>query len=331
MIGGVMIFPGLERASMSFRFLPLILIYLALCTPSAQAQTSPSTREWNDGAGRFLARGEYFASNDDTVVVRRRNGSLVGIELKDLSTADQTFVSEQRAALEASAPDPDAIDRYQTWTSRSGFEVRGKIVAFGRRDVVFRRMSGLAIVNDTAFSRLPSFSQLTAIQIVAEFDDPAVKTEADLNRWVAKLGTESRTFTVEGVLLKLEDGTELPVPFFMFSEADLQALRPGYEQWKDTKASDESRAREDFLLQLQAQEYHRDRAESRQIEMMKLNLMAAATGVTTIWEVFLVPPPGVFARPLSVVVSARDSQQAQAIALAQHPGFRINATRALSR
>jgi hypothetical protein len=313
------------------RLTSLVLIVLVVCVTPAIAQAPQSAREWSDGSGRFLARGEYFASNDDTVVVRRRNGSLVGIELKDLSVADQSFVKEQRAALDEAAPDPDAIDQYQTWTSRSGFEVRGRVVAFGRRDVVFRRMSGLTIVNDTAFSRLPSFSQLTAIQIVAEYDDPAVKTEADLNRWVAKLGTESRTFSVEGVLLKLEDGTELPIPFFMFSDADLQALRPGYEQWKDSKASEESRAREDFLLRLQAEEHSRGRMESRQIEMMKLNLLAAATGVTTIWEVFLVPPPGVYARPLSVVVSARDSLQAQQMALAQHPGFRVNATRSLSR
>jgi hypothetical protein len=316
---------------MNIRLVLRPLIALLLCGSVADAQAPQATREWNDPSGRFLARGEYFASNDDTVVVRRRNGTLVGIELNDLSTADQGFVEEQKAAIESAEPRPDAIDQYQTWRSRNGFEVKGRIIAFRQREVEFRRMAGLVMVNGTAFSRLPPFSQLIAIQIVAEFDDPLVKTEADLSRWAAKLGTESRTFTVEGVLLKLEDGTELPVPFFMFSEADLYALRPGYEQWKDTKASEESRTREDFLLQLQAEEHIRGRMESRQIEMMKLNLMAAATGVTTIWEVFLVPSPGVFARPLSVVVPARDSLQAQQMALAQYPGFRIHATRSLSR
>jgi len=324
-------FPALERPIMNSRLIVLPLTALLLCAVVAAAQAPQTTREWNDASGRFLARGEYFASNADTVVVRRRNGTLVGIELNDLSTADQLFVKEQKTAIESSEPRPEAIDQYQTWTSRNGFEVKGRIVAFRQRDVEFRRMAGLVMVNGTAFSRLPPFSQLIAIQIVAELDDPSVKTEADLNRWAAKLGTESRLYTVEGVLLKLEDGTELPVPFFMFSEADLYALRPGYEQWKDAKASEESRTREDFLLQLQAEEHNRGRMESRQIEMMKLNLMAAATGVTTIWEVFLVPPPGVFARPISVVVPARDSLQAQQMALAQYPGFRINATRSLSR
>lgn len=316
---------------MNIRLIAVCLAVLLLCAAGADAQAPQTIREWNDVTGRFLARGEFFAANDDTVVVRRRNGTLVGVELKDLSTADQQFVKERRTAIESVEPQPDAIDQFQTWKSRNGFEVKGRIVAFGQRDIEYRRMLGLAMVNGTAFSRLAPFSQLTALQIVAEFDDPSVKTEADLSRWVTKLGNESRKFSVEGVLLKLEDGTELAVPFFMFSEADLYALRPGYEQWKDTKASEESRAREDFLLQLQAEEHNRGRMESRQIEMMKLNLLAAATGVTTIWEVFLVPPPGVFARPLSVVVPARDSQQAEQMALAQHPGFRINATRSLSR
>ena len=324
-------FPGFEPLIMNIRLVSWTLIALLLCSLVADAQAPQTAREWNDASGRFLVRGEYFAANDDTVVVRRRNGTLVGIELNDLSEAEQEYVKERKAAIESSEPRPEAIEQFQTWTSRSGFEVKGRIVAFREREVEFRRMAGLVMVNGTAFSRLPPFSQLIAIQIVAELDDPSVKTEADLNRWAAKLGTESRTHTVEGVLLKLEDGTELPVPFFMFSEADLYALRPGYEQWKDGKASEESRTREDFLLQLQAEEHNRGRMESRQIEMMKLNLMAAAAGVTTIWEVFLVPPPGVFARPMSVVVPARDSLQAQQMALAQYPGFRINATRSLSR
>ncbi len=329
--GGETISFSFERSMINIRLIATLLIAILLYTSVADAQAPQTTREWNDVSGRFLARGEFFASNDDTVVVRRRNGTLVGIELKDLSAADQQFVKERRAAIESAEPQPDAIDQYQTWKSRSGFEVKGRVVAFGKRDVEYRRMFGMPNVNGTTFSRLPPFSQITAIQIVAEFDDPSVKTEADLNRWAAKLGAEARMFSVEGVLLKLEDGTELAVPFFMFSEADLDALRPGYEQWKDSKASEESRTREDFLLQLQAEEHFRGRMESRQIEMMKLNLMAAAAGVTTIWEVFLVPPPGVFARPLSVVVPARDSLQAQQMALAQYPGFRINATRSLSR
>ena len=324
-------FPGFERWIMNIRLIVLPLIALLLCSLVADAQSPQQIREWNDASGRFLVRGEYFASNDDTVVVRRRNGTLVGVELKDLSEAEQEFVKERKAAIESSEPRPEAIEQYQTWKSRNGFEVKGRIVAFGQREVELRRMAGLVMVSGTAFSRLPPFSQVTAIQIVAEFDDPSVKTEADLNRWAATLGAESRKYTVEGVLLKLEDGTELPVPFFMFSEEDLYALRPGYEQWKDAKSSEESRTREDFLLQLQAEEHNRGRMESRQIEMMKLNLLAASAGVTTIWEVFLVPPPGVFARPLSVAVPARDSLQAQQMALAQFPGFRINATRSLSR
>jgi len=311
--------------------LHLSLLAIFLLPSAAFAQSPQATREWNDPSGRFLVRGEFFAANEDTVVVRRRNGTLVGVELSDLSDADKQFVTERRASIAAEKPRPDALDQYQTWTSRSGFEIKGKIVAFGRRDLELRRMTGFVTVNGTAFSRLPAFNQVVVLQIVAEFDDPSVTTEADLNRWAAKLAGDARMYSVEGVLLKLEDGTELAVPFFMFSEQDLSVLRPGYEQWKDEKTNEESRSREDFLLTLQADEYHRQRTESRQIEMMKLNLMAAATGVTTIWEVLLVPPPGVFARPMSVVVPARDSLQAQQMALAQYPGFRINSTRALSR
>jgi hypothetical protein len=313
------------------------LILLSLCLlmgvpGDAQAQQAPqAVREWTDATGRFLVRGDLLAVNSDTVVIRRRNGTLVAVELKDLSEEDQKIAAERRSEIEGSEPRPEALGELQTWTSRRGFEVKGRIVSFGRRDIELRRMSGFVTVNGIAFSRLPAFNQMVVLQIVAEFDDPAVTTEQDLNRWAAKLGTEPKTFTVEGVLLRLEDGTDLAVPFFMFSEHDLYALRPGYEQWKDATASEEARQREDFLLSVQAEQHNRAQQESRQIEMMKLNLMAAATGVTTIWEVALVPAPGVFARPLSVMVSARDSLQAQQMALAQNPGYVINWTRSLSR
>lgn len=121
------------------------------------------------------------------------------------------------------------------------------------------------------------------------------------------------------------------MPFFLLSDADLEILRPGWEQWESEQASEASREREDFLLEVQAQEYQRDRQQTRQIQMLNLELMAAATGITTIWEVSLMPRPGVYARPMSVVVSARDSLQAQQMALSRFPGFVVGPVRSLNR
>ncbi len=67
--------------------------------------------------------------------------------------------------------------------------------------------------------------------------------------------------------------------------------------------------------------YQRDRQEQRQIELLKLDLLAAASGVVDIWQVGMVPGPGVFGRPMVVMVTARDSGVAGGLAMQRYPGY----------
>ncbi len=76
--------------------------------------------------------------------------------------------------------------------------------------------------------------------------------------------------------------------------------------------------------------YQQDRAAKKQIEMLKLNLLGAATGVVDIWEVGLRPGPRTYGRPTSVLVSAQNSNQATQIALRQHPGYVLYGVRKAS-
>lgn len=298
-----------------------------------QAPAAPAAvRRWTDPMGRVVVEGEYFAANEGTVVIRKPTGELLGVDLLELSAADQEFVAARRQTeLDAKRADPE-LDLWKphVWTMRDGTTFRGEVVAFGRREVTFRRNTGVTMVNETPYSRLEPFYQKLVLLIVAEFADPSVKTERDLTLWARSLRGQPKTFTVEGVLLRLEDDRELPIPFFVLSRADMAFLRPGWEQWKSENATYEARQREDFLLQVQADQYQADRAQAQQIQMMKLEMMAAATGLTRFWEVQLLPGPGVWARPLSVVVSARDNVTAQQMAMMQYPGFVAGAVRVLS-
>jgi hypothetical protein len=284
-----------------------------------------SAREWADTTGRFKIDAEYFAANEDTVVLKKRNGSLIGLQIAQLSTADQQFLDEKKKALAAEAASPEkSLDQFQTWTSKSGFEIRGRIVAFGRREVTIRRVAGIVNVNGTAYSRLNTFYQQIIPRIVAQFSDPSVQTIADVERWLRGQSGNPAPFTIEGVLMKLEDGSELAVPFFLFSDKDLAILNPGWEQWKAEQASDDDRKREDFLMSVQADSYQRQReadAASHQIQMMQLEMLAVNAGVISIWEVLLRPRPGVYGRETSVMVPAQNSLQAEQLAMQRYPGF----------
>jgi hypothetical protein len=64
---------------------------------------------------------------------------------------------------------------------------------------------------------------------------------------------------------------------------------------------------------------------------MQLQLQAYDAGLFDLWEVHLIPAPGIRSGPLSVVVPARDSRAATAMALQQYPGFISGAVRRVSR
>jgi hypothetical protein len=308
---------------------PFVLIVIAIgCVSQLHA------RQWTDATGRLKIDADFFAASDDTVVVKRRNGSLVALKIDQLSSEDQVFVQEKKTLLDSTVGDDSTKPGdLHTWTSAGGFEFRGRVIAFGRRDVSIQRTAGVVTVNGTALSRLNTFYQHIAPQIVAHYADPSVSTMQDLDRWLRNFRGNPPTFTVEGVLMKLEDGSELAVPFFLLSEKDLAILSPGWEQWKQEHASEMDRKREDFLMTAQAESYQQQReadAASHQIQMMQLELLAVNAGLVAIWEVMLRPRPGVYARPTSVIVPAQNSLDAEQQALQNYPGFTVIGVRRAS-
>lgn len=320
----------------------ILLVFCGIATWCLPA----SARDWKDAGGRVVVRGEAFAVNPHTVVIQRPNGELIGLRIADLSEADQAFLKEHHAELVPAPeqqPQPDQPDvqpaprsapatppRGQLWTSRDGHQIRGRAIGFSKDQITIGRSGRLINVNGVAFSNLDPVAKYVVLQVVAEFDDPTVRTERDLNEWVRNQGGQPRTFPIEGVVLSLADGKKVTVPFFLFSDQDLSALRPGWEHWKHEQATETEKEREDFLMSVQAQQYQLEREKARQIQMMQLELLASATGLTTVWEVYLMPAAGVYARPLSVVVSARTSAQAQQIAMSRYPGYVPGPARALT-
>lgn len=293
-------------------------------------------REWKSAKGQVVLTGSFVAANDATVVIEKPTGELVGVKLEELSEADRKLAQELRLAevqakseSEAKRAEERAYDPH-VWTTRDGVKLKGRVTSFARKDVTYRRNTGVTMVNEHPFSKLPAYYQDVAIRIVGQMADPNVKTEADLTRWARSLRGQPKTFSVEGVILRLEDNTELPIPFFLLSDDDLKILRPGWDAWKKQDADEESRKRESFLLEVQAQQYQEDRAMTQQIQMMNMQYMAVATGLTRIWEVYLYPPAGVYARPMAVVVNALDNVQAQQVASMMYPGYFVGPVRKLS-
>ena len=294
----------------SFRLIAALII----CGCLASQATS---REWTDSTGKYSVEADLIAFNEETAVLKKQNHELVAVPIEKLSKQDEEYLKSKDAAEVAGR----LADQPQTWTMRSGLKVVGKVVAYGARTSPLSGGGARFYVNDRLFDNLPEVYRRMLPKIVAHFENINIDDKKGLDSWVRKQKGEPRTFTCEGVMLELAGGDEYAVPFFFFSDDDLKVLQPGWTRWT---AADKDKARkeqETFLLQAEAQAYQRDRMANQQIALMQLQTQTYSAGLFDLWEVRLLPKPGVPSPPLSVVVPAKDSRTAMQEALGRNPGF----------
>ncbi len=305
------------------RFLFCLILYCT-ATPVVDAET----RTWTSAEGGFELRGDLIAFNETTVILKRKgSGRLAAVELAELSQADREHVREQDSEAETDA-------EMQTWTSKEGLKMRARVLAYGQQDYTLGKSLGSVTINGKAFSRMDPLHQKIALRVLSEWEGVAMSDEADLSRFMNQRGGKEKTYPLEGVAMQLQSGDRIAVPFFLFSQQDLEALKPGWESWKQARASEREREREDLMMRTEAMEYQRRMAadaERRQMEVLKLNMLAAGTGLTSFWEVMMRPGPGVYGRPITAVVTAPNSRVATEMVLPKYPGYTLIGVRKASR
>lgn len=285
-------------------------------------------REWSDVSGQYTLEADLIAFDDDQVILKRDSDGELGMVMIDrLSEADREFL----ASTEAEAKNAELHGAKQSWTMASGLEVPGRVVDYARRDVEFSRKRGKVYVNGRVLGNLPDIYQRIAPKIVGFFEQNQVSDEKSLTTWLVHRKGAPQLYTVDGVVLELENGDEYAVPFFMFSEADLEVLKPGWDEWLSSHGKYDTQQDESFELQSLAAAYKQDAQQRRRIAELQLGMQAVEAGVTDLWEVTLYPPMGGYGQPQWVVVPGRDSRTAQQNAMQQYPGYMLGPVRRVSR
>lgn len=290
------------------------------------------TREWSDASGKFKIQADLLAINDDVVVLKAKDGRLIAVEIGQLSKQDQDFLRSE----EAGATKLDAKDKDHVWRLQGDRKIIGRVVGYFAQDLVVERRNAKLFVDGTQESDVPETIRSMLPDIVEHFETVKLKDMPELKEWLTKQGKAPHTYPVEGVRIALTSGEEVKVPIFMFASAERSLLEPGLVRWKalqKEKLEDVERSkyarREALMLSSAARAYQQDQAYKNQAQMMQLDLLAIDAGVTDLWEVLLVPRnPYVY--PFTVVVSARDSATAQAVAAGRYPGYVVDATRKLA-
>jgi hypothetical protein len=292
-----------------FVLVPLLVLFVCV--------GSSTGREWSSAAGGYTLEADLLSFSDTLVVLKRRDGGLVAVELKDLSAKDHEYVRSK----ETVESHKEAIDKMQVWTANDGMKVKGRIVAFGRKELVVQRKLGHVHVNDNKFSTIDPVHQRLILRILSELENTKFEDEKQLEHWGKTLGGNPKSYPLEGVLLQLESGDVIGVPFFLFASEELAVLQPGWELWKQKAESAEAQERESFLVRSAAMAYQRDRETNQRIEMLKLDMLGVAIGLTSIWQVGLAPGPGTYGHPMSVMVYAQNSNIATQMVLQRYPGY----------
>lgn len=290
-------------------------------------------RTWKDVTGNYTIEADLVGFNDQTVILQRENKELGSFSIAQLCEEDREFL-RSKAALETH---DEHLNAMQTWTTRKGLKVVGRIVDFAQRDVTIQRRRGRLYVNDKQYENLPGIYQQMLLGIVEHEENFLVTNRADLDRWVMGLRGQPRTYRLDGVVIELENGDEYGVPFFLLSDNDAALLQGGFHSWlQDHKLPEQGDSVPEYTdpnehqlrLQSLAASVQQDQAVNQQIAMMNLNMQAMSlnmqaiqAGLTSAWEVTLYPVAGNPFPPRWVIALGRNSEIATQQALQQNPGF----------
>ncbi|WP_425396168.1 SHD1 domain-containing protein [Aeoliella sp.] len=307
-----------------------LLLAATVTLAAATSATAGKVRTWTDSSGKYTIDATLVAFNEKDVVIERASDKQLGtVPIDKLSEKDKEYLKTKEAIDSAH----EVTGGMQRWTLKDGLEIIGRLVDYGRKEIVLRRSRGTVYVNDRAFQNLPAIYQ-KIIPLIVQHAGNGVTDARSLEQWLASRRGAPQTFTVDGVVLEMENGDEYGIPFFMFSDKDLDVLQPGWDKWlaAHEKANHEARQHEALRLQTEAAQYHQEREaqERRRIAEMQLGLQAVEAGVTSVWEVTLYPEPGNPGPPLWVTGFARDSRSASYQALAKHPGYTVGPVRRVS-
>lgn len=314
--------------TLSLIFATLVSMFLPVSAGNLLTGSAVA-REWSDATGAWKFEGDLFAASEHTVVVRRKSGELQAYMTEQLCEADQQFVKQH---LEETAKN-DSPEEMQTWEGRDGFKFRGRVIGYGTNELKIKDSRGKIMINDVTYEDTDQLLKFMLPKIVAQLDDKNVANEEDFKRWARKQRKE-KVLTVDGVMLRLEIGGRVAVPLFLFASPQREILEEGWAAWKHEATKEEEKQRQSFLAQAQADALQRAQLQqaevNQKIQMMQLEMLAVNAGVTRIWEVQLIPRPGVPARPMSVVVNANSSLEAVNKAAEKYPAFTTGMSRQIS-
>ncbi|QDT09263.1 SHD1 domain-containing protein [Planctomycetes bacterium K23_9] len=303
----------------------LILFISPVSTASAQANES---RRWSDASGQFGVEGKLISTDTDLIVLENKSGDLIALRREQLSSVDQKFVDQFDAKQKSSSV--RKID--SEWKLGDGDVVAGRLMGFGSQDLIVKRERGDIWVNNRRLDNLPAAYRKILPNVVQAIDKKRIEDVDDLERHLVAIGAGPYEYSVEGVQIDLKTWGTITIPLSLLTTDEAAEIAPGFKRWKASQEEDvseqdryETANRERLALQGRDRLRQQKRsARQRQMQMMELSLLSAASGVSDIWEV-QIRSPYQYGYGRTVLVNAQNSLQAKQLVAQKYARWQIGA------
>ncbi len=291
------------------------------------AKPSP-LRFWTDAKTGQNLEADLVEADDETAVLKTREGELVSMPIERLTKDAQAFIERWKVERGKGGAKPPA----PSWQLHDGTKVQGNVTGFHSGDLELALKGDKVLVQGQDLDAVDPFKQLVIPKLVSSRENTSINDTGALKEWLARQPGQKRTYHVDGVEVESPDGEKTGVPFSLFSKEHQDFLKPGWEAWDQAHDAQAEKkvTPEELARQRQADLYLRARARLEDKDRM-LNMAAnklrieQAFGVSR-WRVMMTPRPGVAGQPTVVIVPGRNSQEARETAMARYPGFEPGAT-----
>ena len=248
---------------------------------------------------------------------KKANGKLPDVNATDLPLSEQSSVVERTAATAGG------------WRLIDGQRILGEFMGFDLKPLVIKRALSEVYVGGVLFTQLDPLYKHILPMTIAHLENAKIDDVKDIENWLKKSGPGPWVYKIEAVLIETPARGTVSIPTFLLDKRTAESIAIPLRRWREALSSEVAEEdrnlyydRERFLTRAALNAQLVDDRVEQQAQYMRLELLAAASGATDLWNISLLPQVG-YGHPYNVIVPGQNSQQAEAIATQRFPGYTV--------
>jgi len=237
-------------------------------------------------------------------------------------------ISTDPTGTESNTNQPSSTGKGE-WVLTDGQRISGEFLGFDLKPLSIKRALSEVYVGGVLFSQLDPVYKHILPMIIAHLENAKIDDVRDIEQWLVKSGPGPWIYKIEAVMIETPTRGSVAIPTFLLEKSVFDSISVPLRRWREaltSEVSEEDRNtyfdRERFMTQASMAARVADSSVDQQARYMRLELLAAASGATDLWNVSLLPNSG-YAYPYHVLVPGQNSDEARLVALKRYPNYTV--------